>query len=140
MTGLNENHRRILFHRFEAIDHSLFELECELDPISLNSPFRGRIGGLTKAQRAVVKSFSKRLRTRMCEMLTQRDALIPPETVSVHRAVRPYLLAVELSLEELGYKHMKGYGDLSDSARLELEEIVAELQGLVAELEAKLNE
>ena len=140
MTDLNENHRRILFHRFEAIDHSLFELECELDPISLNSPFRNRIAGLTKAQRSVVKSFSKRLRTRMCRILSQKDALNPPETVSLPRAIRPYLLAIELSIEELGSKHMKGYGDLSDSARRELEVIVTELQGLVAEFAARLNQ
>jgi len=140
MTDFNKNHRRALFHRLEAIDNSLFELECALDPISLQSPFRSRIAGLTEAQCEIVKSFSKRLRTRMCEILAQRDALIPPETVSVHRAIRPYLLAIELSLEELGPKHMKGYGGLSDSARRELEEIVTELQGLVAEFAAKLNE
>ena len=84
MTDLNQNHRRILFHRFEAIDSSLFELEFALYPISLRNPFRNRITGLTEAQRALVKGFSKRLRTRMCEILSQRDALIPPETVTVH--------------------------------------------------------
>jgi hypothetical protein len=94
MTDLNENHRRILFHRFEAIDHSLFELECELNPISLNSPFRNRIAGPENSQRAMVKSFSKRLRTRMFEILSQRDALIPPETVSISRAIKPFLLAI----------------------------------------------
>ena len=140
MTDLNQNHRRIPFHRFEAIDNSLFELECALDPISLCSPFRNRIAGLTDAQRALVKGFCKRLRTRMCEILSQRDALIPFETVTVHRATRPFLLSIELSLEELGPKHMKGYGDLSDSSRCELEAIVSELEELVAEFEVELKE
>jgi hypothetical protein len=140
MTDLSENHLRILFHRLEAIDSSLFELECALDPISLRSPFRNRIAGLTKAQREMVKSFSKRLRTRMSEILSQRDALIPPETITVPRAISPYLLAIELSIEELGSKHMKGYGELSDSARRELEVIETELQELVAEFAAKLNQ
>jgi len=140
MTDLTENHRRILFHRLEAIDNSLFELECALDPISLQSPFRSRITGLTVAQREMVESFNRRLRTRMCEILSKKGVPIPPQVVSVSRAAMPYLLAIQISLEELGPKHMRGYGKLSDSARRELEGIVSELEGLVSQFEAKLNE
>jgi hypothetical protein len=57
----------------------------------------------------------------------------------VPRAIRPSLLAVKISIEELGPKHMKGYGDLSVNARQELEEIVTELNGMVAEFEATLG-
>ena len=140
MTDLNENHLRILFHRLEAIDNSLFELECALDPISLRSPFRSRVTGLTEVQRAMVKSFSKRLRACMCEILSKKGVPIPVQVASVSRAARPYLLAIQISLEELGSKQMKGYGKLSDSARRELEGVVSELQEMVAEFEIKLHE
>jgi hypothetical protein len=53
MTGLNENHRRILLHLLQSVDHSLIGLECALDPISLRSPFRRPITGLTNAQREI---------------------------------------------------------------------------------------
>jgi hypothetical protein len=140
MTALNENHRRILFNRLEAIDNSLYELECALDPISLHSPFRSRIANVTNAQREAVNSFSMRLRACMGEILSDKGVLIRAQKVSLNRAALPYLLAIRFSIEELGPKHMKGYGDLSDSARRELEAIISELDDLVAEFEAKLKE
>ena len=140
MTDLNENHRRILFHLLESVDHSLFGLECALNPISLRSPFRSPITGLTDAQREIVRGFSKRMRARMCAILSAKAAEVAPEEVSLARAVRPYLLAIQISLEELGPRHMKGYGDLSAGARRELEDMAAELQGLVAQFAAELNQ
>ncbi len=139
MTDLNENHRRILFQRLKAIDHALFDLECALHPIHQRSPFRSRIAGLSEAHRTWVEDFSRRLRARMWDILAQKGALIPPDTVTVRQAAMPYLLTIEHLLEELGPNSMRGYGSLSGGARRELETIVSELQEQLAEFKTKIN-
>ncbi len=139
MTALNENQRRILFQRLKAIDNALFELECALHPISQHSLFRSRVVGLSEAHRTWVEEFSRRLRARIRDILAQKGALAPPESVTVRQAALPYLLAIEHSLEELGPNPMRGYGSLSGEARRELEAIVSELKERLDGFKAKIN-
>ncbi len=139
MTELNTNHLRAVFHRFEAIDQALCEMECELHDVSGNSPFRNRLAGLTGADRQAAGLFSESLRVRMEAILAALGAPPRPRTVDAARAVRPFLTGIEILIEELRPARMKGYGKLSAEAARELEAIATELQARVAEFEARLT-
>lgn len=140
VTELTADHLRAIFHRFEAIDQSLREIQATLNDVDGADPFRDRVDGVTDAHRRAVARFSKAMRGRMEAILAARGASPQPKAVSARRAMQPFLTAIWVLIEELRPAQLKGYGELSPAAAGELEAIASELHTLLAAFRERLND
>lgn len=137
--ALNEHQKRHLRASSQEIDRLLTEAETILNRAS-QSPFPAYSDDLTPAQKKVVQDYIARLRTQLVRVLESQQISLPKPDCGVSRALQANLIAIDIIIEELQPKYMKGYGSLSDEATVDLNGIVQELQGLVAKLNLYLTQ
>lgn len=135
---LNENHRRHLRIMFQLVDEDLTEIVRLLDSTQAQSPFSEFIADATPVQHRVIADYAARTRSRMRTLLEQHGVSLPQPHISSIWAARARLLAAGITVEELRPDHMRGYGELSETARKDLSALVAELMDINAKMEAYL--
>jgi GTP-binding protein EngB required for normal cell division len=138
--ALNEHQKRHLRASSQEIERLLREAETILNTATSQSPFPAYRDDLTPAQRKVVQDYIARLRTQLVRVLESQQISLPQPDCGVSRALQANLIAIDIMIEELKPKYMKGYGALSEEATVDLNGIVRELQGLVAKLNLYLTQ
>lgn len=138
--ALNEHQKRHLRTSAQEIERLLREAETILNTAKSQSPFPAYRDDLTPAQRKVVQDYIARLRTQLVRVLESQQISLPKPDCGVSRALQANLIAIDIIIEELKPKYMKGYGPLSDETAVDLNGIVQELQGLVEKFNLYLTQ
>lgn len=137
---LNENQQRRLRVTCQHIDKLLSDVEHILSAASSKAAFPKYRLDITPAQRRTVEDYLARIRAQLVRVLdgqgiSKRDPLIP-----ARHAIHAALAFVDIAVEELKPRYMRGYGDLPHDVAVELNGIVGELEGLVSTLDRYLSQ
>ena len=89
---------------------------------------------MTSVQKNFVLDRIRHIREAMCRILAEKGVVIKGHPSKTSHSLHTKIYFADMAFERLKPKHMRGYGDLTDEARLELDTIVTELQGLLKQI------
>jgi GTP-binding protein EngB required for normal cell division len=133
--GLNEFHKRRIRVTCGYIDKLLSDIEAVLWSTASKSAFPKYISDIPPAERRVVEDYISRIRTRLVRTLESQGIEVDPPSIPATRAIHSNLTFVDISVEEMRPRYMRGYGEVPAEAAAELNGIVGELSGLVSQLD-----
>jgi hypothetical protein len=129
MSELNENHKRTLMIGFRYVDDLLSDIENIMStPVHPLSPFEKHVADITPEQRKIIAAEITLARAMMCRILESKGIKIRHPEISAANAVRTAIHFADIAMEEKRPKYMKGYGELTEEAKRELDEVVAEMK------------
>src|SRR5579871_2934817 len=123
----NSNHQSRLITTFKYVDSLVSEAVARLDPPVARSPFANYAADATPVQHRVMSDFLVRLRDAMRRFSGDHGVGLPEPRVGAVWSVRVALAYAETAIEELRYRHMRGYGDMSGKAAEELDLLTTQL-------------
>jgi hypothetical protein len=136
--GLSENHQRRLLATAQYVDRLLSDIESMLSGVE--SPFAKYLDDIRPAQKAAVAASVVRLRADLLSALAAEGIQPGPPRFSALHTIRTNLGFIEIALEELKPRYMRGYGEMPRTAGATLETIVEDLQDIVRKVDAVLAE
>jgi GTP-binding protein EngB required for normal cell division len=138
--SLNEFQQRRLLVTCEHIDKQLSAVESVLYQASSKSVFPMYRSEVTPAQQRTVENYIARIRAQLLRVLDGQS--IPRRKPSIHarHSIHVSLTFVEIAVEELYPKYMRGYGLVPESVATDLNGIAGELLGLVAKLDRYVSD
>jgi hypothetical protein len=123
--SLNSNHERRLTVTCRYIDKLLADMESTLHTSESKLAFPHYVPDLSSHQRRVIQDYVRRIRAQLIRVLDGQNMERPsadiPETRSLHTA----LTFIDIAAEELKPEYMRGYGEISPAAAVELNGIAA---------------
>ena len=135
MTELNENHKRSLLIGFRYVDDLLSDIErimaTSMDP---QSPFEQYIADIRPAQQKIIAAEIAHIRIVMCRILESKGINIKHPGISAVNAVRTAIHFADIAMEEKRPKYMRGYGELTEEAVRELNEVASQMQKLLKQI------
>ena len=132
--SLNEFQARGLSVTCQYVDKVIGEIEQILHSAASKAAFPRFIQDITPAQRRTIEDYLSRIRAQLARVLDGQGIPRPEAWVPTSRAVYTALTSIDIALEELRPRYMKGYGEVEPGVGTELEGISAELRGLVERL------
>jgi len=137
---LNEAQQRRLSVTCSHIDNLLKDMEEVLNASASRSPFSKYISDISPAQRRVIEDYIARFRAQLLRVLERMRIPPPKANISAVHSLRTSMTFVDVAVEELKPRYMRGYGQLPENAQEALHGVVADLDGLVRRLIAYLSE
>jgi len=135
MTELNENHKHTLLIGFRYVDDLLSDIERIMaTPAAPQSPFPKYVADITPAQQKTIEAAIAHIREKMCRILESKGIKIKHRGIRAVEAVRTAIHFADMAMEEKRPKHMKGYGELTEEATRELNEVVSQMQKLLKQI------
>jgi GTP-binding protein EngB required for normal cell division len=131
---LNEFQQRHLRVSCQYIDKLLSEIESILNSSSSKAAFPRYISQVSPASRRTIEDYIARIRAQLIRILDGQHIQREKPDIPDIRAISVTLGSVDIAVEELKPKDMRGYGEVPESVALDLNGIVGELQGLVSRL------
>ena len=135
MTELNENHKRTLLAGFRYVDDLLSDIErimaTSMDPLS---PFEKYVADIRPAQQKIIAADIAHIRIVMCRILESKGIKINHPGISALSAVRTAIHFADIAMEEKRPKYMRGYGELTEEAVRELNEVASQMQKLLKQI------
>lgn len=132
--SLNEFQARGLSVTCQYVDKVIGEIENILQSAASKAAFPRYVQDITPTQRKTIEDYLSRIRAQLARVLDGQGIARPEAWVPTTRAVYTALTTIDIALEELRPRYMKGYGDITPELATELEGISAELRGLVERL------
>lgn len=132
---LNESQQRRLRITCEYIDKLLSDVESILHVSGSRAAFPKYIPNVPPAQRRTIEDYIARIRARLVQTLQGQHIQREPASIPATRAIHANLTFVDIAVEELRPRYMRGYGALPSEVETELNGIVGELETLVAKLD-----
>lgn len=137
---LNENHQRHIRSTFQYIDKLLSEAEHAMVDAGSPSPFQEYSDDTTPIQRKVTHDYIVRVRDSMRRVMEELDIAPAEPRCGAVWAASISLMFSNISLADLTPDKMRGYGRLSDESARLVDEIRAELGGLLDKLQSYLGQ
>src|SRR5581483_4791819 len=131
---LNEHQQRRLWVTCKHIDELLSDMEATLGESSSRKAFPKYIPDISPAQRRVVEDYIARMRAQLIRVLQGQQIESPAPSIPASRALHTATTFIDIDVEELKPKYMRGYGEVPAAAASDLNGIVGELQNLIARL------
>jgi hypothetical protein len=128
---MNENHQRHLRMTFQHVSNLLSETEHVLAASRSPSPFQQYTQDSAPKQRQIVRAYILRVREAMRRILAELNIPPKPPISGAIWAARNHLAFASLAIEEISPRHMKAYGELSETDKRTLNRITAELTELL---------
>jgi GTP-binding protein EngB required for normal cell division len=138
--ALNESQARRLLVSCRYVDQLLSDIEAILNVAASKAAFPKYVADVSPAQRRTIEEYIARIRAQLGRILAGQGIAAGAPGIPAARAVRVALGSIEIAVEELKPKYMRGYGDVPSAVALELNGIVGELEGLVARVVGFLRE
>lgn len=132
--ALTENHQRRLRIHCAHIDKLLSDTEKILHSSEGLSVFPRYLPDLTSAQTRTIESYIQQLRSRLIHVLAWQGMTPETPTIPASRAVGVNLAFVEIAIEELKPKYMRGSGAIPEGALVGLNGVVQELNSVALRL------
>lgn len=137
---LNPAQQRRLRITCEYVDKLLVDIENGLHSADSKSPFPKYIADLSPLQQKIVQDYIARIRVRLVSALEGQNIDREPPSIPLSRSVHVAATFMDIAVEELRPKSMRGYGELAPEAEWELNGIVGELAGIIAKLDQVITE
>ncbi|WP_410507867.1 dynamin family protein [Methanosarcina hadiensis] len=138
--SLNEHQSHYLLVTCQHIDKILSDVEEILNESTAKAAFPSYFSDLTPVQRKTIEDYISHIRARLIQILEGQGVNYKQTGIPASKAIRSRLYSIDIAAEELKPKHMRGYGEISDTVATELNGIAGELQGLVTRLDGYLGE
>jgi GTP-binding protein EngB required for normal cell division len=138
--GLNESQARRLRVTCQYIDKMLGDVEGVLNTTASKAAFPRYSADIAPVQRGTIEDYLSRIRAQLIRVLDGQGIAREKPQIPASRAVHVMLGAVDIAVEELKPKYMRGYGEVPQSVATELNGIVGELAGLVSRLDHYLSQ
>lgn len=135
----NEAQRRRLSVTCAYIDKLLKDVEEVLNASASKSPFPKYLSDISISQRRVIEDYIARFRAQLLRVLEGVQIPVPPAHISALHALHTSLTFIDIAVEELKPRYMRGYGELPANAQEMLNGIVAELDSLIRQLNTYLG-
>lgn len=131
---LNENQQRHLRVSCEYVDKLLSEVEGILNSSTSKAAFPRYVSQISPVSRRTIEDYISRIRAQLLRILDGQSIPREKPTIPDVRAIYVTLGAIDIALDELKPRNMRGYGDVPEKVALDLNGIVGELQGLILRL------
>lgn len=139
MTALDERRKKALLLKFRQLDKILSEVECLAEGKRSSSPLSGYYEELDPEKKEVIQQYAAQLRVMMCRILDEKGIPIDVSLVEISWSINTHLNFMDMSVEEIRPKYMRGYGELTREAADELDAVATELQGLLKRVQSALT-
>ena len=136
---LNSNQERRLSVTCRYIDKLLVDMENALNVAGSAQAFPEYVPDLTAEERTAVEDYIGRVRAQLLKVLQSQKIARPAPSIPVSRSLHTSLTFIAIAAEELAPRYMRGYGEVSEEARAELNEVAASLLALVGEFDRYLK-
>lgn len=137
---LNESQARRLRVTCQYIDKILADVEGILNTTASKAAFPRYSSDIGPAQRRTIEDYLGRIRVQLIRVLEGQGIPREDPQIPASRAVHVMLGAVDIAVEELKPKYMRGYGEVPESVATDLNGIVGELAGLISRLDRYLSQ
>ena len=132
---LNEPQQRRLIITCKYIDSLLCDIENSLHSAASQSPFPRYVVDVTPAQTREIEDHIRRLRAQLLRTLDwQRMKPEPPE-IEVTRLITTDLAFIDIAIEELKPRHLRGCGAVPADAVDELNQVILELSSMAKNMD-----
>ncbi|HKF51297.1 MAG TPA: hypothetical protein VKB26_03205 [Candidatus Acidoferrales bacterium] len=131
---LNESQERHIRVVCQYVDRLFSEIESILASATSKSAFPKYIPEVSAEDRKAIEDSIDQIRAQFVRALDGQSIARERAAIPDARAICATLDSIEISLDELRPKNMRGYGEVPESAAKELERIAEELQEKVARL------
>lgn len=131
--ALNEFQMRHLRVSCEYLDTMLSDFEQVLHSASSKAAFPKYLLDINPTQRRTLEDYIARIRAQLLRVLDGQGIHERPSLISARHALHVNLTFMDITVEELLPRYMRGYGEVPESIARELNGIVGELKGLVAQ-------
>ena len=130
-SALNDTQRLRLSVSCRYIDRLLGDIEKILHAAGSRSPFDKYIVDISPAQTRVLEDYIHRLRDQLLRSLAWQQLEPDAPTISATHAILTDLSFIDIAVEELRPRHMRGSGAVNDKVADELNGVVHELRSLL---------
>jgi hypothetical protein len=137
---LNDVQRRRLGATCKYIDGLLCDIEHALHSPESESPFPHYLVDVSPAQVRMVEDHIRRLRTQLLRTLDWQHMKPEPPEIPVSRSLITDIGFVDIAVEELRPRHMRGCGAVPEDAISGLNEVVDELRSLLHSISQSIRE
>jgi hypothetical protein len=137
---LNEAQRRRLSVTCKYIDGLLGDIEHALHSQESESPFPHFVVDVTPVQIRVIEDHIRRLRAQLLKALDWQHMKPEPPEIPVSRTVVTDLGFIDIAVEELRPRYMRGCGAIPEDAIDGLNQVVDELRNLVHGIKHSIRE
>ena len=137
---LNANQQRRLYISCSYIDKLLSEIEQVLHETSSPSPFPRHLIDITPAQARVLEDHIRRLREQLLRTLAWQQMKPEPSEIPATRSVLTHLEFIDIAVEELKPKYMRGSGTVPEDAVDELTGVAHELRSIVQSMQRYIRQ
>lgn len=137
---LNDAQRRRLYASCLYIDGLLCDMEQILDESATDSPFPRHVLDLAPAQMVQVKEHIHLIREQLLRTLDWQDMKPEEPQIPVSRAVLTNLSFIDIAVEELKPKYLRGSGMVPESALEGLNRVIRDLRSAVRGLGLSLHQ
>ena len=133
---LNDAQQRRLLITCKYIDSLLCDIEHALHSAASESPFPRYVVDLTPAQTRVIEDHIRGLRSQLLRTLAWQHMKPEPPEIPVTRSIATDLAFVDIAIEELKPRHLRGCGAVPEDAVDELNGVIHELRSLVKSMDS----
>ena len=137
---LNENQQRRLRISCQYIDKLLSDIEEILHQATSQSPFPRHIVDISPAQIRMLEDYIRRIRSQLVHTIAWQNMEPEPPDIPASRAVSTYLTFIDIAIEELKPKYMRGSGAVPEDAVDQLNGVVHELRSLIDGMQGYLKQ
>jgi GTP-binding protein EngB required for normal cell division len=133
--SLNSNHARRLSVTCQHIDKLLADMESAVSVSNSKRAFPEYLPDVTPAQRQTIEDYIARIRSQLARILDGQGIEPPAPRIPASRSLHTILTFIGIAAEELQPKYMRGYGEISPGAAVDLNGIATELLSLTNQLD-----
>lgn len=137
---LNQNQQRRLRISCQYIDKLLVDIEEILHQATSQSPFPRHVIDVSPAQIRMLEDYIRRIRSQLVHAIAWQNMKPEPSDIPATRALLSYLTFIDIAIEELKPKYMRGYGAVAEDAVDELNGVVHELRSAVDAMQGYLKQ
>ncbi|HUK48874.1 MAG TPA: hypothetical protein VLW06_14825 [Terriglobales bacterium] len=137
--SLNASHERRLTVTCRYIDKLLADMEGTLHVSESKLAFPQYIPDLSPKQRRVIEDYIGQIRAQLVRVLDGQNIERPSPDIPESRSLHAVLTFIDIAAEELKPEYMRGYGEVSRAAAVQLNGIAGELKALVLQLDQFLT-
>jgi len=127
---LNEHHRRRLLVSCQYIDRLLSSIENAIAENALTA-FPRYVKDMSPQERDGIHEQVAKLRTQLLEFLRRWGIATPQAAISARHSIQTSLGYIDIAVEELKPRYLRGYGAVPAPLVTDLEASVEGLQGAV---------
>jgi GTP-binding protein EngB required for normal cell division len=124
----------------QYVDKLLGDIQTILNSTTSKAAFPRYAFDVAPAQRQTIEDYIARIRAQLVRVLDGQSIPREEPSIPASRAIHVALGAIDIAVEELKPRYMRGYGDLPEAAVIELNGIIGELRSLVSKLDRYLVE